>query len=448
MVGYGIEGRALAQYFCAKGDHVTVCDVREQKRNDEPPAGTTFRCGSNYLDQLESFDQIFRSPGIPYLKHEFDAVREKLTSLTRYFFEHCPCPIIGVTGTKGKGTTTMLIYEMLRAWMQKGRVFIGGNIGAPPLDFLDELTKNDLVVLELSSFQLQDLNQSPHVAVVLGITPDHLDHHHSLKEYGEAKRRMVQFQKENDIAVLDIDNPTVKTFEKHTPAKIYHVSTEGPVARGGFKKLASLMLKDSKTGTFLGEKHELGLIGEHNIKNILAASAAAHALGVPVEVISRVIREFKGLPHRLELVGELSGARFYNDSASTNPETAIAAVRTFSTPTILILGGSDKSTDFTPLGREIAKKLNIRTVILMGETKSKIETSIEEAVKETAQSARRDVPLELISADTFQEAFMVARLMAQPGDTVLLSPACASFDMFRNYQERGDIFRNFITSSL
>lgn len=455
IVGFGVEGKALAQYFEKQEQHVTICDA---KKNLPRTSGLHFQLGHNYLKGLDSFDLIFRSPGIPFLKKEFDPVRKKLTSLTKYFFEKCPCPIVGVTGTKGKGTTSTLLFEMLKG-SHAGAVFLGGNIGEPPLHFLDKLKPEDIIVLELSSFQLQDLGVSPHCAVVLGITPDHLDHHQNMKEYVEAKKNIVRFQKPGDTAVLDFDNAHSASFAKSTAARVRGISVEKTVDDGGFLKVGSLVIAGGHKGIIFGEQGATGLIGDHNIKNILAAAVAADSLGVPVEVISRVVRDFKGLPHRLEFVKEINGVKFYNDSASTNPETAIAALRAFSGPIILIAGGSDKNTDFSPLGKEAAKRLNLKTVVLMGETKEKLSDAIEDAVADEEDRIankmekngihpipQREVPLELIAAESYQEAFMVTAVMAQPGDTVLFSPACASFDMFSNYKERGDTFRNFVLS--
>lgn len=441
IVGFGVEGRALLKYFGKKGHKITICDVSKKVKKEKVFQGIHFRFGPHYLSNLNEFDLIFRSPGIPYLKKEFDTVRSRLTSATKYFFENCPCSIVGVTGTKGKGTTATLIYEMLN---NKRKVFLGGNIGRPPIEFLDELKKDDIVLLELSSFQLQDLDRSPHIAVVLGITPDHFDHHQNMEEYVEAKRNIVRFQKRNDFAIIDIDNPRSASFARHTKAKILQVSIENSVEEGAFVKVGSLVIKRGQTGTMIGEKGHTGLIGDHNIKNILVAATVANLLKIPVEIISKVIREWRGLPHRLEFVAERQGVRYYNDSASTNPETAIAALRAFSNPTILIVGGSDKNIDFTPLGEEISKSHHVKSVILMGETKQKLERAIENAVRVRRGLNKRDTPLELISAETYQEAFTVARIMAEAGDTVLLSPACASFDMFLNYRERGDVFRSFV----
>lgn len=458
ILGFGREGQSLVHYFGKQGHEITVRDIVQREEIPKKSFNVHFRYGPHYLDDLVGFDYIFRSPGIPLLKKELNPVRNNLTSLTRYFFEKCPCPIVGVTGTKGKGTTATLLFEMLRNAPQgkQRQIFLAGNIGSPPLDFLDELKEDDIVILELSSFQLQDLNRSPHVAVVLGITPDHLDYHADMEEYEEAKKNIVRFQTKSDVAIIDADNELSKRFEKFAKARILSLSLKESEKDGGFLKVGSLILKRGKTGIIIGEKANLGLKGDHNIKNILAAATVANFFNTPVEIISKTIREFHGLPHRLEFIKTVNGVSYYNDSASTNPDTTIAALRTFRDSLILIAGGTDKNLDYTPLGREIAKRLNIRSVVLMGQTKAKIGTAIEMAVaseeknlternlRSKRQIRRRNIPLELITAETYQEAFMVASFIAKPSDVVLLSPGCSSFDMFSNYQERGDIFRNFV----
>ncbi|MEK9132174.1 MAG: UDP-N-acetylmuramoyl-L-alanine--D-glutamate ligase [Patescibacteria group bacterium] len=445
VVGYGLEGKAVAKYFTKKGHKVTICDLNEKEELNKE--SFCVRLGSHYLENLEGFDLVFRSPGISCLKPEFNKVRAKLTSLTKYFFENCPCPIVGVTGTKGKGTVSSLIYEMLKAGTEgkRSRIFMGGNMGHPPLDFLDELTAEDVIVLELSSFQLHDLNKSPHVAVVLGISPDHMDYHADMDEYVNAKKNIVKFQKAEDFAVLDADNKISSGFAKETPAHVLHFSKEKPIEEGGFVKVGSFILKHGKTGTIFGDTIHRKLIGPHNIGNILAAATAASALRMPVGAIAQVVRTHPGLPHRIEFVREVNEVRFYNDSASTNPETAIAALRAFDGPVVLIAGGSEKNADYTPLGTEVANRPNVKRVILMGQTQSKIEKAIEEAFARDPKAAgRREAPVELITSESYQEAFMVAKMVAEPGDTVLLSPASASFDMFANYKERGETFRDFV----
>lgn len=448
IIGYGVEGRSLAEYFRKRGERdITVCDMKAPGVKKKIP-GVAFRFGPHYLENLKEFDIIFRSPGIPYLSREFTPVRSRLSSLTKYFFEYCPCPIVGVTGTKGKGTTASLLFEMMKrmALPNGGRVFLAGNIGQPPLAFLDDLTPHDVVILELSSFQLQDLTKSPHIAIVLGITPDHLDHHENLEEYIDAKRSIVRFQGPEDQAIYDADNAISASFAKATKARVTWVSTENSVEEGGFLKLGKCFIKEGKTALMVGERGRTKLIGIHNIKNILAAACAAHALGAPIEIISQVIETFPGLPHRLECIREIRGIRYFNDSASTNPETTVAALRALATaPLICIAGGSDKNADFAPLGEEIVRQKNVKSVILMGPTKGKIEQAIRAAA---ACHPRPDAPLELITAESYHEAFLVAQTLAQPGDTVLLSPACASFDSFKNYQERGDIFRSFVLNGL
>lgn len=457
IVGYGIEGRALARYFAKHKHDITIC-AKEDLGGHIKKHKWSSKIGQRYLENLHEFDVVFRSPGVAFLKKELNPVRGKLSSMTRYFFDKCPCPIIGITGTKGKGTVATLLYEILKIYRETdgGKVFLGGNIGEPAINFLDSLSPNDIVILELSSFQLQDLEKSPHMAIVLGITPDHMNYHRDMEEYVKAKMNIVKFQRPKDFAIIDADNNRSFSFIKHTKAKKLTISVERHLKEGAFLYMGNLMVRIGETNTVIGNRDRVKLIGLHNIKNILAAAAAACVLKVPVEFISKTVSAFCGLPHRLEFIKEHAGVRYYNDSASTNPETTIAALRSFHNPTILIAGGCDKNLDFTDLGEEIAKLFNVKTVILMGDIKPKLEKAIEEAInveeKRLVQQAlrinrpvrRRDIPLELISADTYQEAFMVAKMLAQPGDTVLFSPGAASFDMFKDYKERGDAFRNFV----
>lgn len=444
ILGGGVEGRSLARYFSKKDFNVTLCDQRDIDAFSFGVAGMQTCFGERYLENLETYDFVFRSPGIPFLTPAIQrAIKRgaKITSLTKYFFEHCPARIIGVTGTKGKGTTASLLYGILQeAYSQGlcGKPRLSGNIGTSPLEFLDELTAQDIVILELSSFQLQDLDRSPFLAIVLPITEDHLDHHQSMEEYIEAKRNIIRYQKADDIAVINTDKSTGKNFASSFPDDLPAKNVWKADSR---KNPLSLSCP--------------ALIGEHNLGNIVTAAAAALSLGIPESIIRSAIARFHGLQHRLEYIGEAHGIKFYNDSASTNPDTAIAALRSFTAPVILIAGGSEKFADYTKLGQEIVRRINVRTAVLMGQTSKRIEEAIDRAsaafdheirsgAVKTQSMGLRTAPLEVVKADNYQEAFMAAKLLAKPGDTVLLSPASASFDMFKNYAERGEIFKAFV----
>ncbi|PIQ77291.1 UDP-N-acetylmuramoyl-L-alanine--D-glutamate ligase [Candidatus Peregrinibacteria bacterium CG11_big_fil_rev_8_21_14_0_20_46_8] len=450
ILGHGIEGKAAAEYFLAKGEEVTVCDSNQGL---SLPKTLGAQLGPDYLKNLERFDLVVRSPGISPNIKELQPIRSKLTSATKIFFDACPCPVIGVTGTKGKGTTASLLHAILS--QGEKRVFLGGNIGVPMLSFLNQVTKSDLVILELSSFQLMDLQKSPHVAVVLGITPDHLDYHKDFEEYVAAKQNIVRHQTKNDVAIIDVDSAESAACAKLTSARVREVSTTKSVRDGAFVKVDSFTLLDGNEGSIFGTRGNTRLLGEHNVKNILAAAAAAQTLGAPLQHIQSAVQNFKGLPHRLEHVARKEGVDFYNDSASTNPETTIAAIRSFKRPEIIILGGSGKGVSFASLAAEVVERENVKSVIVFGEMRQEISAAIEkaaieermQAIKAAAKKKEEPIPphkLEIIQAESVAEAFMVAKMLAQEGDVVLLSPACASFDMFSNYIERGEMFRNFV----
>lgn len=358
----------------------------------------------NAFADLSAYEIVYRSPGVPLAKID----HPNISSVTKFFFEKCPCPIIGITGTKGKGTTSTLIYEMLKA---AGRdVYLGGNIGEPPVNFLGQLNPESIVILELSSFQLEDLTQSPHIAVVLNVTSEHLDVHPNTEAYREAKQPIVKFQSESDHAFISDDYEGSRAFaplgagQKH----LFHAhdgSAPLPVPR-----------------------EQIGLRGDHNLENITPAVLVARHLEIPEDTIAKVLTEFKGLPNRLEPTGEINGVQYFNDSFSTTPETSIAAARAFTEPLYLIAGGSEKNSDFTEWGQVMSNLPHLKKVLLIGLTAPKLGALLP--------------PEKVEMAETLEAAIEYTKQNAQPGDVVVMSPACASFDQFKNYKARGQRFRD------
>ncbi|HEX7456020.1 MAG TPA: UDP-N-acetylmuramoyl-L-alanine--D-glutamate ligase [Candidatus Nanoarchaeia archaeon] len=441
VIGAGVEGSSSAAYLISKGANVVLLDKKSEEQfgtgqiKEIRKLPIKLVLGEGYLSNLSSFDFIFRSPGIRPDLPEFLGAKKKgavVTSQTKLFFDLCKAPIIGVTGTKGKGTTSALTHEILKAAGKK--VFLGGNIGKPPLDFVDKATADSLVVLELSSFQLMDMEKSPHIAVVLMTTCEHLDWHRDEREYVEAKERVVKFQSEEDFLVINADNAVSKKLGGKSKANKYYFSIVEPVNRGAYVD-KDFVVSVTDGWTTITNINDIQILGEHNLQNICAAVVVAGILETPPDIVHQAIVGFKGLPHRLESVAEKDGVKFYNDSASTAPETTIAAIHSFGSPKILILGGSSKGSDFTQLGREIVKS-DVKAVILIGQEAKRIKGAINTAGRFSGEFVE--------GLKTMQEIVEKAKNLSKPGDVVLLSPACASFDMFKNYPDRGDQFKEAV----
>lgn len=417
VVGLGIEGLSSVQYLKKYGAKVTELDKNQSEK---------------YLNDLNQFDLIVRSPGVRINKlitNNSSLITSKITSQTKLFFDLCPCPIIGVTGTKGKGTTSSLIYEMLK---KSGRdVYLGGNIGEPPLEFLDKLTPQSIVVLELSSFQLQDLTKSPHIAVMLMTTSEHLDWHKDTKEYVDAKRNILRFQNSNDYAIVNRDYPASLESDVLTEGKVFYISRERSGRDGCYVEDNTICIKKDGKRTKIIESSSIKIPGAHNLENACAACMVADLSGVSKENMVSVLKTFKGLEHRLELVRTVHGIRYYDDSFSTTPETAIAAIEAFKNQEILVLGGSSKDSDFSELGRVISSHENIKAIIGIGVEWPKIKKKINKKSK----------ILLVEGAQNMEKIVQAASKIAKPGDVVLLTPACASFDMFKNYKDRGKQFK-------
>ena len=441
VVGFGIEGLSSALYLAGKGAEVTVFDKNKEFSEkvaveEAKKMKVNFVLGEFYLERVKGFDLVVRSPGIKLSVLEKYVPREKITSQIKLFFDLCPAEIIGITGTKGKGTTSSLIYEMLKK--QGFDAYLGGNIGMAPFDFLDKLNVHSKVVLELSSFQLLDLQKSPHIAVMLMITSEHLDYHNSVEEYIDAKRNLVRHQSEKDYAVLNKDYPATNESDIQTAGKIFQVSRELEAAdEGCFVRDEKVVLRIGGQEIEIIDAKDILLPGKHNWENVCAATMAAYLAGVSKGNTAAVLKTFKGLEHRLELVATVNGARYYDDSFSTTPETAIAAIQAFKEPEILILGGSSKNSDFSELGQVISKAENIKAIIGIG-----VEW---ERIKE--QIAKSDTPIPVIEgAKDMPTIIVAASKLTVPGDVVLLTPACASFDMFKNYKDRGQQFKEQVAS--
>ncbi|HVZ66804.1 MAG TPA: UDP-N-acetylmuramoyl-L-alanine--D-glutamate ligase [Patescibacteria group bacterium] len=441
ILGFGEEGESVANFLLDRGAIVSAVDVRNKDKFDDEKIkkfesrGVKFRFDS-YPDDFGGFDLAVRSPGISTESAVVKKISKrgiKVTSSTKIFFELCPCPIIGITGTKGKSTTSSLIYEMLRA---DGKdVYLGGNIGLPPLNFLKELKSDSYVVLELSSFQLQDLTQSPHVAVFLMVTGEHLDYHGGFKEYIDAKRNILRFQTPNDFAVVNRDYPASNESDVLSVGQIYYVSRERAVDNGCFVRDESIWVRiDDKENKVIDAKDVL-LKGKHNLENVCAAVMAATIVGVGIKTMVGVLKGFRGLEHRLELVGTKRGITFYNDSLATVPEATIEAMETLGDDVeTVILGGYDRGLDYSELGKYLSNS-KVKTLILFPTTGEKIWAEISRLVpNEHMRPAKYD-------ASSMREAVVIASEITGEGKICLMSPAASSFNMFKNYKDRGEQFK-------
>ncbi len=435
ILGFGKEGIATANYLGEKNS-VSIFDQKPQNEIEREYfeslkiKNVNFYFGGELPEKIQ-FDRVIRSPGVrpdSYLVKKLCSGGVILTSPMEIFFEDCPCEIIGVTGTKGKGTTATLIYKLLKK--RTKNVFLAGNIGTPAVQILSKLKKDSLVVLELSSFQLIDLKKSPHVAVVLMITREHLDWHLTEEEYQSSKQSIVAYQKKTDFAIINRDFEVSSAFAKKTPAKVFFFSTIVPT-NGMYLKNGKIISKISGHEEILTSDKIL-LRGKHNLQNVLAAISVAKIYKIQNQDIVKVVSSFGGLAHRLQYLGRIKGVSFYNDSYSTIPETTIAAIEAIEEPKILILGGSSKNSDFRTLAQKIIEDKTIKAIILIGQEAKNIRQAIKRAGRFSGK---------LVSgADNIEAIVAKASKEAKAGDSIILSPACASFDMFKNYLDRGQKF--------
>lgn len=441
FVGLGRSNLPLIKMFCDSGAVVFACDSRAEdvlgaNAQLAKEYGATLSLGENYLSDLD-VDMLFRTPGMKFFSPELDTLREKGTEITsemELFFELCPCKIIAITGSDGKTTTTTIISELLKT--QGYTVHLGGNIGNPLMPEIFEIKEDDVAVVELSSFQLISMKKSPNVAVVTNLAPNHLDWHKDMEEYIEAKRNIICFQNESDVAVLNHDNEITNGFSKDVKGNLRYFSSAEKVENGAYISEGSIRFADDNGDREVLKISDILIPGHHNIENYMAAISATYGL-VDVETIKSVARTFNGVRHRAQLVREFEGVRYYNDSIASSPtRTACGMLSLFEEKIILICGGYDKKIPYTPLGPVICKK--VKTLILMGATADKIE----EAVKASAEYFE-GAPV-ILYADNMEEAVLLARENAASGDIVSLSPASASFDKYRDFEERGNHFISIV----
>ncbi len=441
IIGYGEQGRSSLEYWQKRGYEITVCD---QNTETEVPEGVSTQLGITYLHDLNDFDLIVRSPSVhPSVildaNQEYPDIEQKITSNTNEFFRVCPAPIIGVTGTKGKGTTSTLITKILE---KAGKnVHLAGNIGTPPLDILNNVKENDIVVLELANFQLIDIIYSPKIAVCLMITEEHLDWQKDFYEYTESKKQIFAHQEADSTAVYNSNNvySTELASSSHAHTKIgYDVPAEGKPPQdtsGVYLDGHHIKFGDHK----VCEVKDIKLPGRHNIENVCAAIAATWELVKhDSSAIKDVLKDFTGLPHRLEKVDEINGITYVDDSFGTNPATAVVALRSFPQPKILIVGGSDKGTSYQPVVDEMIKQ-KVKHAVVIGETGPKIVELLEKT------EGGEKIPTTVLDTSKTMDAIMhAANEKAEKGDVVLLSTASASFDMFKNYKDRGIQFKTSV----
>jgi len=350
------------------------------------------------------------------------------------FFRLCPAPIVGITGTKGKSTTYTLVTRLIERG--KARVIAGGNIGTSIIDVLPTIAASDIVVLELSSFQLDTLGRSPHVAVITNVLEDHLDWHGTRDAYVAAKRHILAWQGPRDVAVLNLDDPTTVSLHTGVPSEIRGYSVALRPKRGAYRETdGTLALVDGAARRPLLHERELRVPGRHNVANALAAAVVGDLRGIEPDAIADVLRTFTGLPHRLESVAEIGGILYVNDSQGTTPYATIPALVAHGRPAVVILGGVSKSADFTELARAVVR--DARGAVLIGQSADEIGAALERA-----GAARKPLPVE--RAATLPDAVRKATALAKPGDVVLLSPSGQSFDMFSSYEERGEVFRQAV----
>ncbi len=435
VVGLARTGLVTALFSAGYGATVTATDERPeadlgQSAGKLRAAGVRLELGGHVDASFLEQDLIVVSPGVPANLPALAAARKKnipVWSEIELAWRFLRGKLVAITGSNGKTTTTALVAHILKT--SNIPTLVGGNIGTPLLALVESSTDPAVTVAEVSSFQLETIESfRPEIGVLLNLTPDHLDRHGTFEEYARAKMRMFENQLERDIAVLNADDPDIT---KRMPAKpqIFWFSRQKRVANGAFLRENEIIFRNEGSETVLARREQIPLRGEHNVENVLAACAAAYLAGVTPAAIASGVQSFRGVEHRLEFVAEIAGVQYYNDSKATNVDAAVKAVQAFPGPLLVILGGKDKGSPYTPL-RALLKD-RARVALVIGEAAEKIAGDLQGAV-------------EIQRAGTLERAVAMAIERAQPGYTVLLAPACSSFDQFENYEQRGRVFKELV----
>ncbi len=444
FIGLGVTNNDTIRLFLKKGLNVTVCDKKSVEEaggiaEEFKASGAKLAFGENYLETACSCDVIFRAPGVYYNIPELKAAREAgrvVTSEMEVFFELCPCKIYAITGTDGKTTTTTIISEILERSGKK--VHKGGNIGRALLPIIEEINENDAAVVELSSFQLISMRKSPDCALITNIYPDHLNVHSSMQEYIDAKANIIVHQNAFSKTVLNADNEDTALLKSLVRGKLNWFSRQKKPDRGAFlDEEGWLCYYEDRVTERIINKDDIRIPGMHNVENYLAAIAMLYG-EVPVSAISETAKEFGGVEHRIEFVRELDGVKYYNDSIATSPVSVIAGLNSFGRRIIVIAGGSDKKLDYYQLAEPINKF--VKVLVLLGQTADKIEEAVKSYPGYDMDQCR------IIRVQTMEEAVEAARMSAETGDVVSLSPASASFDMYKNFEERGKHYKSIVNA--
>lgn len=439
VIGIGVSNLPLIKFLAQNGAIVTACDRREEDELADERAqlgkySITYRLGDNYLDGIDA-DIIFKTPGMRFDTPALVQARERgslVTSEMEVFFDLCPAKIIAVTGSDGKTTTTTLIAQMLQR--EGHTVWVGGNIGKPLLGEVEQIKESDMVVLELSSFQLHTMKASPNIAVVTNLSPNHLDMHKDMDEYIAAKENIYLHQHEGDIAIFNEDNDITRSLSEKVSARMRLFSRREEVADGTFLRGDTIVLRHDGCEEAVMQISDIRLPGMHNVENYLAAVTALDGL-VPYEVMRETARTFVGVEHRIEPVRTIRGVQWYNDSIASSPTRTIAGLNAFNEKVILLAGGYDKHIPFAPLAPEVVK--HVKLLILCGATADAIEKAVREC------PGYHGSP-EIVRCESLEDCVKTAYKRAVRGDIVTLSPACAAFDQFANFMERGKVFKKLV----